>query len=186
MLFCRASVTHISHNVAQACKDVLPRAVGDDRCDEWMVQLINVCFYMGGGKKIDNLWGIYLLHSVKKDIPTRIKWLFMGRKDVLKSSVQLSSKPKTLPPLPSLSVDGWRWLLRFNGTSHVQQTLLKLWSTTPAGRWRRPSWAIPTSAGCCFSPSAHSTFRIIPRVNTFKSQKYEKELFFFQEKGELS
>lgn len=70
---------------------------------DWMVQLINVCFYMGGGKKIYNLWGIYLLHSVK--ILTRIKWLFMGRKDVLKSS---SSKPKTLPPLPSLSVDGWR------------------------------------------------------------------------------
>lgn len=52
MPYRRASMTHISHNVAQPCKDALPGAVGDDRCDGLNGTIINVHIVVAGGEQV--------------------------------------------------------------------------------------------------------------------------------------
>lgn len=52
MPYRRASVTHIRHNVAKPCKDALPGAVGDDRCDGLNGTIVNEHIVVAGGEQI--------------------------------------------------------------------------------------------------------------------------------------
>lgn len=97
----RASMTHISHNVAQACKDALPSAVGDDRCDG-LSGRIHKCVCLYGRKSTGTI------HHIQKNILTGINQVrvIMAVYWVQGCATYIcTAKPKAPPPPIPLSVD---------------------------------------------------------------------------------
>lgn len=142
-------MTHISHNVAQACKDALPSAVGDDRCDG-LSGRIHKCVCLYGRKSTGTIH-----HIQKKNILTGINQVrvIMAVYWVQGCATYIcTAKPKAPPPpshcqwtLEMITMIEW-------DKSCSANCLLKLWSTTPTGRWQRPPLAASTSAGHRFPP----------------------------------